>query len=181
MLLRFHTSRCLSVLVGVWGKTWFRSVSVSWPAVHQNQLRTSSDNAHARRSPLNETTWMVRQCALLMWKGRKRERADKTDPQCSLIISSRAWRHCCRYCCYSFTLASLLWLVDLTDAMGQTDSMSWGKLALLLLITSELSIRRLDRGRETDRDIEGDQTTRAHARSRWSIIMTCSDRRSTID
>jgi len=47
--------------------------------------------------------------ALLM--GRGRDRADKTDPWCPLMISSSAWRHCCRYRCYGFTLASLPWSV----------------------------------------------------------------------
>jgi len=79
-----------------------------------------------------------------------RNRADKTDPQCPLMISSRAWRHCCRYC-YGFTLASLPWLVDLTEVTGQANSMAWGKFALLLLRKSELSIRRPDRDWQTDR------------------------------
>jgi len=58
-------------------------------------------------------------------RGKEREQIRQNHgARCPLMISSGEWKHCCRYCCYNFTLASLPWSVDLTDVTGQADSMA---------------------------------------------------------
>jgi len=129
-----------------------------------------------------QTTWVVKwQC--IADEEREAERGREQTKQfhgarCPLMISSREWKHCCRVQiqCYGFTLASLPWSVDLTDVTGQAVSVAWGKLALLLLRTSELSpspppfVNQTEVGRQTDRDRKGDQTTRAETHCMQSLV-----------
>jgi len=69
---------------------------------------------------------------------RQREKERKQDrPTVPLMISSGTWRHCSRYCCYSFTLASLPWLIDLTDVIGQVDNMHSMLLRQTCIITGQ--------------------------------------------
>jgi len=88
--------------------------------------------------------------ALLMRRGGGRETADKTDPRCPLIISSREWRHCCRYLLswrFHACQFAVIGRFDWRDRAGRQRG-----LRQTCIITPQLSVGRLDRSRQTDKD-----------------------------
>jgi len=171
------------------GFCWFR-----FSDQHQNQLQTSNDNAHARRTrPLCTLSLMARrvhqmpaECKLHGWSGNgtllmARERGERRQDRPIVPIQGHRgtaagtvlWFHVCQFV-----------VVDWFDWRG-----GWTAWALctrqtcIMTAQNKWAKRPSTRQRQADRHREGVHTTHAetNACGRWSITVTCSDPRPTVN